>query len=78
MMTIMRTIIEVPEDVIESLDRVRAVEKRSRAAVIREAIDAYLESKAAPEAEAAFGLWQSRAKDGLKYQDALREDWEDR
>ena len=52
----MRTIIDVPDEVIESLDRVRANEKRSRAAVIREAIDAYLLKKAAPEVDAAFGL----------------------
>jgi metal-responsive CopG/Arc/MetJ family transcriptional regulator len=61
MITFMRTIIDVPNEVIESLDRVRATEKRSRAAVIREAIDAYLEKKTAPEAEAAFGLWSQTA-----------------
>jgi len=45
MMTNMRTIIEVPDDVIESLDRLRALEKRSRTTVIREAIDGYSAQK---------------------------------
>lgn len=78
MMTNMRTIIDVPEDVIESLDRVRAREKRSRAAVIREAIEVYLRSKAAPEVENAFGLWKAKPRDGLRYQRELRSDWDDR
>lgn len=77
MMTFMRTIIDVPDDVIESLDRVRAREKRSRAAVIREAIDVYLRSKSAPEVENAFGLWKAKSRDGVQYQRELRSDWDD-
>lgn len=76
MMTFMRTIIDVPDEMIESLDRVSAAEKCSRAALIREAITEYLHQKAAPSAEAAFGLWQQRRSDGVKYQDDLRQEWE--
>lgn len=78
MMTIMRTIIEVSDEVIASLDLIRATDKRSRAAVIREAIDIYLEMKKAPAAEAAFGLWSQNSIDGVKYQSELRNDWEKR
>lgn len=78
MMTVMRTIIDVPDDVIQSLDRVRKTEKRSRAALIREAIDGYLRQKTAPAAKDAFGLWKAHPKDGLRYQDELRGDWENR
>lgn len=78
MMTFMRTIIDVPDNVIESLDRVRAAEKRSRAAVIREAIDVYLRAKATPETASAFGLWKAKSRDGLRYQRELRSDWDDR
>ena len=74
----MRTIIEVPDDVIKSLDRVGGAEKRSRAALIREAISEYLRTKAVPPAEAAFGLWKRHPKDGIQYQKALRDEWENR
>lgn len=72
----MRTIIDVPDEVIESLDRVRAKEKRSRAALIREAIDGYLRDKTAASAASVFGLWKERTKDGLRYQQELRDEWD--
>lgn len=78
MMTFMRTIIDVPDDMIQSLDRVGVAENRSRAALIREAITEYLHQKAAPCAEAAFGLWRQRQTDGINYQDELRQEWESR
>ena len=78
MMTHMRTIIEVPDEIIQSLDRVCGSEKRSRAALIREAIIEYLRHKSLPLAETAFGLWKSNPKDGVKYQNEIRADWDSR
>ncbi|MDP0501254.1 MAG: ribbon-helix-helix protein, CopG family [Verrucomicrobiota bacterium JB022] len=72
----MRTIIEVPEDVIASLDRIGEREQRSRAALIREAIQAYLRQKQASEAADAFGIWKNRQEDGLSYQERLRGEWD--
>lgn len=74
----MRTIIEIPDDVIESLDRITADENRSRASLIREAIAEYLGHKALPSDGGAFGLWKDRGKDALEYQDKLRRDWDTR
>jgi metal-responsive CopG/Arc/MetJ family transcriptional regulator len=71
----MRTVIDVPDEMIESLDRVSEVEKRSRAAVIREAIAEYLRMKSVPSAEAAFGIWKPQKTDGVRYQNDLRADW---
>jgi metal-responsive CopG/Arc/MetJ family transcriptional regulator len=76
MMTYMRTIIEVPNEVIESLDRVGRLQKCSRAALIREAIAEYLQQKSLPESDAAFGLWKKRGRDGLAYQESLRSEWD--
>lgn len=78
MMTEMRTIIEVPDDVVASLDRMSSREKRSRAAIIREAIAEYLQRTSLPPAEAAFGLWKREPTDGVRYQNDLRADWESR
>ena len=76
MMSPMRTVIDVPDALIESLDQVGALEQRSRAALIRDAITQYLKVKSVPAAEEAFGLWKKREGDGVQYQKSLRDEWE--
>lgn len=76
MMSFMRTIIDVPDALIESLDQFGALEQRSRAALIREAITQYLKVKSIPAADEAFGLWKKREVDGVQYQKSLRDEWE--
>lgn len=71
----MRTIIEVPDDVVRNLDKVGNQQRKSRAAVIREAIQLYLETKELRNSDAAFGIWKSKRKEGLKYQEQLRSEW---
>ena len=78
MMSFVRTVIDVPDEIIRSLDQVSEVEKRSRASLIREAIADYLRLKAVPPAEAAFGLWKETPKEGVQYQNDLRGEWENR
>ncbi len=76
MMSIMRTVIDVPEEVIETLDRVSSSERRSRASVIREVLTKYVENLTQPNLEAAFGIWSDKAKDGVDYQNDLRTEWD--
>ena len=78
MISLMRTIIDIPDQLIETLDRMGTAHRKSRAALVREAIAEFLRVKSAPAAEAAFGLWKHRKKDGLKYQADLRREWESR
>ena len=78
MLSVMRTVIDVPDQLIKSLDRVSGTEQRSRAALIREAIAEFLRKRSGPSAEAAFGLWKDRKTDGLGYQNGLRAEWENR
>lgn len=74
----MRTVIDVPDEIIQSLDHVSDAERRPRAALIREAISDYLRKKSVPPAEEAFGLWKQRKTDGVRYQNDLRDEWENR
>jgi metal-responsive CopG/Arc/MetJ family transcriptional regulator len=76
MMTPMRTIIDIPDQLVESLDRVGKTHQKSRAALVREAITDFLREKSIPQAEAAFGLWKERNLDGVAYQNDLRQEWE--
>jgi predicted transcriptional regulator len=71
----MRTIIEVPDDVIASLDRAGRQRKQSRAAIIREAIAEFLQRESLSNADAAFGIWKSKQRDGVEYQNELRSEW---
>ena len=56
----------------------RRRDKLSRAALIRKAIEAYLESqpKASLRDLPSFGAWKKKAIEGVKYQRHLRAEWE--
>lgn len=71
----MRTIIEIPQEVIRTLDRIGEQERKSRAAIIRKAIHLYLDGRALTESEAGFGVWKEKGIDGLRYQEQLRSEW---
>ena len=71
----MRTIIDIPNNLVDSLDRIGAANNHSRAALIREAISDFLRTKSLSQAEDAFGLWKHQKKDGLQYQNDLRKEW---
>ena len=72
----MRTIIEIPDTMLHELDMAREKQKCSRAAIIREAISAFL-GRNSPYADLneSFGLWEEKKQDGLDYQEKLREEW---
>lgn len=65
----------MPEEMVASLDLAAKKEKLSRAALVRAAIDSYLEKGKAQAVETAFGLWKGRQTDGLAYQSRLRDEW---
>ncbi len=78
MISPMRTIVDIPDQFIESLDRLGTTNHQSRAAIIREAIADFLKVKSLPPSEAAFGIWKSRKMDGVDYQNEQRQEWEGR
>jgi len=71
---VMRTIVDIPEQNIQALDAVCEREHISRAEAVRRAVAAYLARHKAGGDE-AFGLWKGRGRDGLAYQDSLRDEW---
>ncbi len=72
----MRTIIELPNDLLKTLDQVAKGRSLSRAEVIRRAITLYIKQEAPTMAlEDAFGLWRGRDLDALAYEDSLRSEW---
>ena len=71
----MRTLVEVGDIQIRELDALSKEEKRSRAALIREAIDDYLARRRKKYEGDLFGLWGKRKVDGLVYQEKVRREW---
>jgi metal-responsive CopG/Arc/MetJ family transcriptional regulator len=71
----MRTLVDIPQDMLDSLDKVSASQKQSRAAVIREAIGEYLSKRRPVSIRDAFGMWADRDIDGLEYQNRMRDEW---
>lgn len=70
----MRTIVDLPEDHLEELNRLAVTEQRSRAALIREAVAQFL-LRVGPSLgdRVAFGIWADRQLDGLEYERRARE-----
>jgi Arc/MetJ-type ribon-helix-helix transcriptional regulator len=76
----MRTLVDIPEEQIEALDRLSRAERKSRAAIIRAAVADYLKERDQAERKAAieagFGLWKDLGIDGLEYQERIRAEWD--
>jgi predicted transcriptional regulator len=71
----MRTLIDLGDSQVAALDELAKAEKRSRASLIRQAVDDYLSKRHAKRREDAFGLWGRRKVDGLAYQKKARSEW---
>ncbi len=72
----MRTIIDLPADQIDALDKICQREQISRAEAIRRAVSLLIRA-GDPGDGVAFGLWRDRGEDGLAYQERLRREWSD-
>jgi hypothetical protein len=72
---VMRTLVDLGDTQLQALDELSRKEKRSRAALIRQAIDDYLAKRRDTQEGDAFGLWGKRKVDGLAYQEKVRGEW---
>ena len=71
----MRTLVDLGDSQIQALDELSKEEKRSRASLIRQAIDDYLAKRRTKQDGDAFGLWGVRKVEGLSYQEKVRSEW---
>jgi metal-responsive CopG/Arc/MetJ family transcriptional regulator len=71
----MRTLVDLTDRQVAALDALSKSEERSRAALIRQAIDDYLAKRRSKQESDAFGLWGERKVDGLTYQKKVRSEW---
>ncbi len=71
----MRALVDMSDAQVEALDVLARREHRSRAALIRAAIDDYLARHHRQQVGDGFGLWGNRKMDGLAYQEKVRSEW---
>jgi predicted transcriptional regulator len=74
----MRTLVDLVDAQVEALDRLAKQKDRSRASLVREAVDDYLGKHCLESEDEAFGLWSRTATEGLAYQEKARSEWSDR
>jgi len=72
----MRTIVAVPNQQLDAIDALCQRDGISRAEAIRRAVAAYIQQHRTSQPDQAFGLWRSRARDGLTYEQGLRREWD--
>ena len=71
----MRALVDMNDAQVEALDALAKRVHRSRAALIRDAIDDYLSRHHREQVKDGFGLWGKRKVDGLVYQEKVRAEW---
>lgn len=70
-----RVLVDIPDTQLEALAAIVEEEQRPRAALIRDAIEAYIADHKRLHGGDVFGLWKSKKIDGLEYQQELRSEW---
>jgi metal-responsive CopG/Arc/MetJ family transcriptional regulator len=71
----MRTIVEIPIDKIQLLDKLCLIQKISRAEMIRRAIDKMIIDTSEIRRQSSFGSWKRKKINSLKYEESLRSEW---
>jgi len=71
-----RILLNLTDGQMSALQTLVEQERKPRTAIIRNAIDAYLNQRKSAANVKVFGLWKDRKNvDGLQYQRALRAEW---
>ena len=71
----MRALVDLEQDQIRKLDQMAKARRRSRAALIRDAVADYVEKDKRATAADAFGLWRGRPSEGLTFLVTARSVW---
>jgi metal-responsive CopG/Arc/MetJ family transcriptional regulator len=75
MMTVMRTIIELPGRQVDALSRLCREQGISRAEAIRRAVDRLLEESKPTHPDAGFGAWRDKKSGSRSLVERLRAEW---
>lgn len=71
----MRTLVDIPDQLLKEIDAVAKREAISRAEAVRRAMAKFVAERTSPATDSAFGIWKSRDIDALEYEDSVRDEW---
>lgn len=73
----MRTIIDIPKEDLEKLDKAALEHKVSRAEMVRRSVSLYLhqEERLVENFKKAFGAWDNAEFDSSDFQHEMRKEW---
>jgi hypothetical protein len=71
-----RTLVDIPNDELESLNALSKAGGVSRAESIRRAIKAYVDANRPPAKHEGFGLWKDKGIDTDEYLRKIRSEWD--
>lgn len=71
----MRTLVDIPDDILRELGELGRRRGLSRAAIIREAVASHVVRHRSQSTADAFGLWGKGKVDGMAYQKKIRDEW---
>ena len=70
-----RILVDLPEAQLQALNARAETEQRPRAALVRDAIAAYLAQHRQAHDADVFGLWKDKKVDGIEYRRGVRSEW---
>ena len=76
-----RAIISIPDKSLKRIDGIARKAKKSRAQIVREAVDLYIKNNDQQPTwkeivHQTAGIWQHKKIDGVEYQRQLRAEWD--
>jgi metal-responsive CopG/Arc/MetJ family transcriptional regulator len=75
MMTLMRTIVDLPEAQLGALARLCVEQKISRAEAVRRAVDRLIKESTPDQKAVGFGIWKHKPMGSRKFVEKLRSEW---
>jgi hypothetical protein len=74
----MRTIVDLPDEQLDSLARLCAELKISRAEAVRRAVGQLVKDAEKKRKDIGFGIWRHKGLDSRKHVEKLRGEWRER
>ena len=75
MISIVRTIVDIPEEQIDALAHLCEQQKISRAEAVRRAVDRLLKESSSGRKDIGFGIWKHKRVASRQFVDKLRSEW---
>lgn len=78
MISLMRTIVDLPKEQLGALARLCEEQKISRAEAVRRAVDRLIKDNVPDQKDFGFGMWKHKRITSRKFVEKIRSEWDSR